>query len=144
MRPLPPFPKGAAERLAVLMKRAESKSAFQRIQCVWLRAPLGLSVTEIAPAVGWSPNTVRGLHSRFLRHGEVAFASVGRGGRRHQNATVEEERELLRGFFAQAEIGGVLEVSAIKAAYEERIDRPAPKSTIYQMLTRHGWGAACR
>ena len=139
MRPQTPFPKGAAERLAVLMKQVESKSEFQRIQCVWLRASLGLSVAEIATAVGRSPNTVRGLHSRFLRYGEAAFAGVGRGGRRHQNLTVEEERELLRGFFAQAESGGVLEVSAIKAAYEERIDRPVPKSTIYRMLARHGW-----
>ena len=89
--------------------------------------------------MGVSPNTVRCLHSRFLRQGEGAFAAVGRGGRRRQNLTVEGESELLRAFLAAAESGGVLEAGAIKAAYEARIGRPVPKSTIYRMLARHGW-----
>ena len=53
--------------------------------------------------------------------------------------TLEEERQLLQEFLPQAEKGGILEVSRVKAAYEKVLGRQVPKSTIYRMLARHGW-----
>ena len=32
-----------------------------------------------------------------------------------------------------------MEVSRIKAAYEQALGRKVPKSTVYRMLARHGW-----
>jgi hypothetical protein len=32
-----------------------------------------------------------------------------------------------------------LEVSRVKAAYEQALGRKVPKSTVYRMLARHGW-----
>jgi hypothetical protein len=46
---------------------------------------------------------------------------------------------LLQEFLAQSEKGGILEVSRVKAAYEQVLGRRVPKSTIYRMLARHGW-----
>ena len=65
--------------------------------------------------------------------------ALGRGGRYYQNLTLEGERQLLQGFLAQSETGGILEVSRVKAAYEQVLGRKVPKSTIYRMLARHGW-----
>ena len=42
-------------------------------------------------------------------------------------------------FLPQAEKGGILEVSRVKAAYEQALGRKVPKSTVYRMLARHGW-----
>jgi len=64
---------------------------------------------------------------------------VGRGGRRHQNLTVEEERAFLSDFLAEAKRGGMLEVSGLKAAYERTVGHSVPNSTVYRMLKRHGW-----
>jgi len=133
------LPEGALERLGILLLNARTKTAFQRVQCVWLRGRLGLSNEEIALAVGWRPNTVRCLHSRFLRFGEEALVGVGRGGRRHQYLSPEEEERFLAGFLEQAEGGGVLVVAEIKAAYEHAVGHEVPKSTVYRMLARHGW-----
>jgi transposase len=64
---------------------------------------------------------------------------VGRGGRRHENLSLDEEKALLEEFSPVAERGGMLEVSAVKAAYEARVGHAVPKSTVYRMLKRHGW-----
>lgn len=133
------FPEGSQEVLATLMQRAQTKAEFQRVQSVWLRATLDLPDEQIARAVGLSVNTVRCLCSRFRRHGVSALMGVGRGGRRHENLTVDQEKEVLQPFLAQAGSGAVLHVGAIKSAYEKEVGHAVPKSTIYRLLARHGW-----
>ena len=133
------FPEDATEIVTTLMTEAKTKAAFQRAQCVWLRLALELSVEQIAVAVGWSPHTVRCLHSRFGRQGRSALIGVGRGGRRREKLTRAAEDALLAPFLAQAQAGGLLEVSAIQAAYERSVGHRVPKSTVYRMLVRHGW-----
>lgn len=129
----------AGEVAAALMREARTKAEFQRAQAVWLRVALGLSASEVATAVGLSVNTVRCLQSRFRRRGPSVLTGVGRGGRRRENLTVDEEDELLRPFLEQAGSGGVLEVRPIKAAYEKAVGHVVPKSTVYRVLARHGW-----
>jgi hypothetical protein len=58
MRTPQPLSAGAAERLAALLKEAKSKAEYQRIQCVWLRAALGLRAAQIALALGWQVGSV--------------------------------------------------------------------------------------
>jgi transposase len=139
MRPSRPFPEGSTERLKQVLRRAESKVEFQRVQCVWLRAALGLNANQVAEAIGWQPTSVRRVQAQFWRQGEALWERPGRGGRRHQNLTVEEEARLLQGFFPGAEEGRLLEVSRVKQAYEQAVGRAVPKSTVYRMLARHGW-----
>jgi transposase len=139
MRRATPLPEGALEQLELALKETRTKAEFQRVQCVWLRAALGLSAEQVAIAIGWVPTSVRRLQARYLREGEATLQGLERGGRLHQNLSEEEERRLLRGFLAQAAQGGMLEVSRIKAAYEAAVGHGVPKSTVYRMLARHGW-----
>ena len=139
MRPARAFPKGATERLRVALQLSETKSNFQRVQCIWLRAALGLDANQVAIAIGWQPTSVRRLQAQYLHKGEEILNTVGRGGRRHQNLSEEEEVQLLGQFTARAERGGMLEASQVKGAYEEAIGHCVPKSTVYRMLARHGW-----
>lgn len=139
MRPRKPFPEGSAERLSSLLNQAQSVRELRRLQCVWLRVSLDLSVEEISQAVGLSPSSVRCYHSRYLKRGETVLLDRRCGGRRRQNLTVKQEEELLRAFIAEAERGGILEVSQVKASYEKRVGHAVPKSTVYRMLARHGW-----
>lgn len=139
MRPQHPMPTGAVEELRRLLGETKSRAHYQRVQCVWLRATLGLSSEEVAQAIGWHPVSVRRVQSAYLREGATALCSVGRGGRRHENLSIEEEKTLLEEFLAPAERGGLLEVRAVKEAYEARVGRRVPKSTVYRMLKRHGW-----
>ena len=139
MRPARPFPRGASQQLAKALKQAKSKSEFQRIQCLWLRASLGLGADEVATAIGWQPTSVRRLQAQYLKEGKQVLPAVGRGGRRNQNLTVEQERQLLAEFQGRAENAAMLEVSQMRRAYEDAVGHPVPKSTVYRMLARHGW-----
>ena len=139
MRTPKPLPEGSNEKLVMALKLAKTKGEFQRVQCLWLRASLGLSADKVAIAIGWHTGSVRKLQARYLREGEAVLKGTGRGGRYYQNLTLEEERQLLQEFLAQSEKGGILEVSRVKAAYEKVLGRKVPKSTIYRMLARHGW-----
>jgi hypothetical protein len=59
-----PMPEGAVERVAPLLKEAHSKAEYQRVQCVWLRATLGLNCQQIAEALGWQASSVRHIQAR--------------------------------------------------------------------------------
>lgn len=136
MRPRRSFPDGTLERLQRTLKEARSKAEFQRVQCLWLRAALGLNANQVAQALGWRSTSVRRLQAQYMRRGEALWQCPGRGGRRHQNLTPGEEARLLAGF---AEPGGLLEVSRVQRAYEQAVGHAVPKSTVYRMLARHGW-----
>ena len=139
MRTPKPLSNEVIERLAKDLKQAKTKAEFQAVQCLWLRVSLGLSADQVATAIGWHPSSVRKLQSLYLREGGTALKRTGRGGRRRQNLTLEEERNLLQEFLYQSELGGILEVSRVKAAYEQAVGHKVPKSTVYRMLARHGW-----
>src|SRR3982751_968405 len=133
------LPDGSAERLAVLLKEAKDKAEYQRIQCVWLRAALGLRAMQIATALGWQVGSVRQVHSQYLRQGEATLRSKPSSGRHRQNLTIEQEKELLLPFLPQAEAGGVLVVAPVPAAYEAAGGRPVHHSVVYRALHRQGW-----
>lgn len=139
MRRPKPIGDEAKSRLFQLLKSTEGTRDYTRVQCVWLRAELGLGSGAIGRALGRNANYVRQVQARYLRDGEGVLTATGRGGRYHQNLPVAEEQELLTPFLKEAERGGVLVVGAIRAAYEVRVGRKVPKSTVYRMLERHGW-----
>ena len=139
MRPRKPFAEGSVEQLGTLLQQAKSVAEFKRIQCVWLRAALNMPVDQISRATGLATTSVRCFHSRYMSRGEAALLGPGRGGWRYQNIPLEKEKRLLGDFLAQAEQGGMLNVSLIKVSYEKLVGHKVPKSTVYRMLTRHGW-----
>lgn len=123
-----------------LLHQAKTLAEGRRIQAVLMRAAHDSTPMQIAEATGFTINTVRALHSQFLRMGEaVLVGRPGRGGARHRHLSPKEEQALLAKFFDKAKQGGVLEVSAIHEAYEKAIGKPASKSTVYRLLARHGW-----
>ena len=139
MRPQRPISEEGKESLKQLLQKTKTKADFQRVQCVWLRAEMGMASYQVALAVGFSPATVKKLWSQYFSGGEEVLIGQGRGGRRRANLSLEQEQMLLADFFDKAKTGGVLVVNEVKAAYEEAVGHRVPKSTVYRMLARHGW-----
>lgn len=139
MRPPRPLPEAALEEVATLLKQSEDKATYQRVQCLWLRAALGLSAPQVAQALGWSLSAVHHVQARYLRQGPAALRSPGRGGRAHAYLSASEEQQLLARFSLSAAHGGIVEASPVRTAYEAVIGHAVPKSTIYRLLSRHGW-----
>jgi len=139
MRPRKVLSPANHEELRKLLPQARSVEEFRRIQCVWLRASLDLTLSQIALATGLSPVSIRCYHSRYLQHGSRALKVNGRGGRHRQNLSIEQERQLLQPFFEPAAGGEILDVGRVHGAYEKLVGRDVSKSTVYRLLARHGW-----
>ena len=133
------FPDGTSERMRVLMREARNVSDLRRIQSVYFRSEYGLPPARIADMVGFDVGTVWNLHSAFLRDGEAALQISGRGGRYHAYLSEEEEASWLAGFHKAGTAGGILVVGRIHAAFEKKVGRKVAKSTVYDLLHRHGW-----
>ncbi len=94
---------------------------------------------EIAKHTGVSVPTVRRVISGYNRLGLAAIETPGKGGRRHEYLTVDQERELLVPFFARAERGEIATAGEIKKAFEAQVGHEVDESTIYRLLHRHRW-----
>lgn len=94
---------------------------------------------EIAKHCGVSKATVHQVISTYNREGPEAVETPGRGGRRHEYLSVEEEKQFLAPFFARAERGEIATATEVKLAFEARIGQQVEESTIYRLLNRHGW-----
>jgi transposase len=121
------------------MHKASSRSSFQRLQCLWLRARQDLSTTQIAYLVGLSVSHIRRIWSDYLREGLTAAQGRPKGGRHHQHLSLAAERELLQPFEREAKQGRALTARVLKKAYEERVGKSVPDSTVCRLLARQGW-----
>jgi transposase len=94
---------------------------------------------EIAKHVGVSVHTVHKVISRYNKFGVQAVETPGKGGRRREYLSSEQERELLRPLFEGAEKGEIATTAHIKQLFEARVGHEVDESTIYRLLERHEW-----
>lgn len=125
--------------LHATLTASQGKANYQRVMAVWLRAKCNMNARAVADAIGWSIHSVHQIQSRYFNKGRIIFDGPGRGGRRNENLSFRQESKLLAPFLRTAEKGGILIVSEIRKAYEQKVGKRVPPSTVYRMLTRHGW-----
>jgi transposase len=130
--------RGQQKRLRRALQREKNPETRLRIQMVVLR-DRGMTQPEIADVTGKSLSTVNRAHIAYAKGGLKALEAKPSGGRINQNMTVKEEKALLDRFAKAAGAGELLNIHEMKAAYEKAIGHPTSKSTIYNLLARHGW-----
>jgi len=94
---------------------------------------------QIAKHCGVATATVHQLISAYNRRGVAAVETPGKGGRRHQYLTLEQEQQFLAPFFAQAKVGTISTAAQIQQAFEALVGTEVAESTIRRLLDRHGW-----
>jgi transposase len=94
---------------------------------------------EIARDTGVSVTTVRRVISTYNRLGLAAIETPGKGGRRHEYMSLEQERGFLQPFFARAAQGEIATAEEIQQAFEAEVKHEVHISSIYRLLDRHGW-----
>lgn len=139
MRPQKPFPPETTDRMERLLKSTESLDEYRRLQSIYLRSRYGFCAEQIAKVVGLQLQTIRNLHSAYLREGEVTLHGKGRGGRRQALLSPEAEDELIADFAVDGKLGAIVEVHRVQRAWEGKVGRAVAKSTVYRLLHRHGW-----
>jgi len=130
--------KGQVRRLKTALRRKIPAGQRQRIQMVLLRES-GMTQPLIAAAMGVSLSTVNRAHMAYDQGRLDALKPKPIGGRKRENMTLENEKALLARFAKAAGAGEILNIHDLKAAYEKAIGHETSKSTIYNLLARHGW-----
>ncbi len=127
------------EELKQVRKKNKDKNIEKRLEALVLHAE-GMKMAAIAERTGFSKYYVSKLAAKYCDAGITAVAEKKYPGN-HRNLSYAEEEALLEPFKKKAEAGQMVEVSAIKAAYEEKIGRSLEKDhgQIYRVLKRHGW-----
>jgi transposase len=86
-----------------------------------------------------SVTTVRRVISTYNRLGLAAIETPGKGGRRHEYMSLEQERRFLQPFFARAAQGELTTAEEMKLAFEAEVKHEVHLTSIYRLLDRHGW-----
>jgi len=97
-----------------------------------------METEAVAKATGLCISQVWRIWAQYFRGGLAAITKA-KGGRRHEYLTLEEEAEFLETHLAEAKKGRLLTARKIKEAYEKKIGRKVPESTVCRMLSRHDW-----
>lgn len=121
------------------MEKTKSTSKYRKLQSIYLGDTMpNLSALEIGKITQYSESSVNRIHKEFRKNGMKSIKD-NRGGRYHENLTMEQESELLSRFEETSTEGQVSEISRIKSEYEKLAGKKVNKTVIYRMLHRHGF-----
>ena len=137
MRPRYKVTEEQRKELERARRRNKDKNVERRLKALLMRAE-GCSCREVAKATDYHPTYVSSLVSIYCRLGLAAIVENHYPGNR-RNMSIEEEAGFLETYKQQAEQGQIIEVSAVKKAYEEKVGHSIGGSQIYYVLRRHGW-----
>lgn len=128
------------KNLEEALELTDKKVEIKRILAIKAKAELGLSNEAIGTLLNYSEFTIRDIISSYSKNGlDGLMLQAKRGGRKRENMTISEEKELLSYFSGQANEGSIVTAAKIKEEYEKRITRKVHKSTVSRLLKRHGW-----
>ena len=125
------------EELTNAAKANKRKDVDRRLRALLMRAK-GNKLAEITQATGYSISNITKLVRTYRAGGLAAIVENHYGGN-HRNMSYEEEAALLKPFEKKAEAGQMVEISEIKAAYQEAVGNSVGTSQIYYVLHRHKW-----
>ena len=129
--------KGEIDTIEELRKKNKDKQVDKRLHAVKLRGE-GKKNNAIAEQLETSSDMVSRWVSAYAKGGAEALLPKPRPGR-PTNISIDEESRMLAEFEAKAEAGQIVEVSDIKAVYEEKVGHSISSGQIYYVLKRHGW-----
>ncbi|TLD42975.1 MAG: Degenerate transposase [Candidatus Jettenia ecosi] len=121
------------------MLSSESCQQFQRWQVIYSAATQHLKAEEVNALVGVSAGTVHQWIHRYNHKGPDILILQGRGGRRRELLSWDEEKELLQEVQAKAEQGIIVIAKSIREHATKKVGTEVSKDYAYDLLHRHGW-----
>lgn len=125
------------EELETARKTNQDKKVDRRLRALILRAD-GAKCAQVAKECEYNADYVSELTRIYCTQGLSAIVENHYKGNR-RNMSFAEEAELLASFESDAEQGRMIEISAIKQVYEEKVGHEIGSAQIYRVLARHGW-----
>lgn len=127
----------------ILEQKLKEVKGFWRVQRILIIISLQKTPQtsrELAASFNLSAISIRKLISAYNKIGMESIDVKGQGGRKNEIMTLEEEQEFLKQFFDKALKGQIATVDEIRKVFIKKTNRTkVAKSTIYNLLKRHGW-----
>jgi hypothetical protein len=130
------FTRDELDRAARFRDRPKDRREYRAGLLVLLAARHGLTRARLADAFCIDVKTVFN-DMKLVRGPDPASPKNARGGRRNCLMSLEEERQFLREHRERNSGGPAVSVSALHAAFNERVGKVTPVSTVYRLLKRH-------
>ncbi len=127
-----------AVEIAEYRKKVNDKFLDRRLHALQLLGE-GVKAKEIAEKLDVDKRQISMWAKNFCERGGLEGFVKKRGGRFHENMSLEQESQLLKQFVEKAEKGQIIETSEIKEAYEKLIGHRTDPKQIYNVLHRHNW-----
>lgn len=118
-------------------KANKNKSVDKRLEALLMRAAK-IKREDVCAKTGFCKQYVTDLTAQYHQNGLSAIVENHYAGNR-RNMSFDEESALLARFEEQAKKGQLIEISAIAAAYEEKVGHKIGGSQIYYVLARHNF-----
>ena len=120
-------------------KKNKNANVEKRLTALILHAE-GQSRKAIAEVTGYAVTYISEIVAKYCKNG-ISSMTENKYVGNHRNLSYAEEEALLEPFRRLAEAGQIVEISAIKKAYETAIGRSLGNAhgQIYYVLHRHGW-----
>jgi len=135
-------PRRIDKQLVALAQKVAATSRnvheLRAAQAVLFPALAEMTLEKTALLLGVGRSTVAWLQKRF----RAIAGGIPRkkwGGRRKSLMSWEEEKQFLGPWKKQAQAGGMIVVSPLRAALAQHLGRPIAATVAYRMLARHGW-----
>ena len=125
-----------------LVVSARSLQQLRQGLSILIPVQTGSSIDNTAKLLGIRKSCVFMLRRNLRESGrEVLAVRNVRGGRRHQFLSAVQEAQFLNPFRAMAAEQGGIRFADIHRAFERRVGKRVPRSTVYRLLIRQGWRA---
>ena len=130
---------GNTEELVKAMKNSTNPNEYRRLQSVYLGIENPeMPVRKIAKITLFSESRVAGIYAKY-RNGGIEALEDKRGGRYRAHMSLEEEIKFVESFEEKSQTGAIVVISEIKKAYEAKVGFEVHESTIYKILSKHGF-----
>lgn len=127
------------DELAVWVREASTRAAYQRRLAVWLTHLGSYPAWQVAEMLQVSRQAVWLWIGQYNKLGPEGLEREGRGGRRWGYLSWAQEQDLLAGLHEAAQRGEVLTAKALKPRIEEAAGREVSLDYVYRLLRRHAW-----
>lgn len=131
------FTSAQIAELSEARKVNKNKTVDKRLEALIMRAEKA-SRDAVSAKTGFCKQYITDLTANYHKNGLSAIVESHYKGNR-RNMSFDEEAAFLAQFESQAQKGQLVEISAIAAAYEEKVGHSIGGSQIYYVLARHGF-----
>lgn len=126
------------QELDAAYKDKNYSQSHRKIQVVLLRAK-GKKIKEIVEITGYSDSTIWRFVKNYQEKGLDYLTAERRGGRHRANMTIEQEKAFLEKQIERAVKGELVTVKEMYEDYQNEMNRPVSKFSLYKLLERHNW-----